>query len=159
MEKVLLAIAAGIIINSPAMAEMKRNHGSTAKMEDVKHQMETLEAKADGFDVSFDISTHNEYQMMMKAMKMGFMKPTADTTHHIAVSIKKGGIKVEDAAVNMKVISPDGKEDTPMLTYNPDMMAQYVGHFNMREKGKYQVIILFKVGEDTHQGGVYYEIK
>lgn len=34
MGKVLLAIAAGIIINSPAMAEMKHNHGSTAKMED-----------------------------------------------------------------------------------------------------------------------------
>lgn len=165
MKKLFAAVIATAFLGSAgsvAFAEMDHSMGSKgpmAKMEDMKHQMDTLEAKIDGFDVSFDFMTHNDYQKMMKMMKMEFMKPATDNTHHIAVSIKKDAINVEDAAVNMKVISPDGKEETHMLTYNPDMMAQYVGHFNMREKGKYQVIILFKVGEDTHQGGVYYEIK
>lgn len=159
MKKVLLAIAMGIIINSPAMAEMKHDHGSMAKMEGMKHQMDTLEAKADGFDLSLDIMTHKDYQKMMKAMKMDFMKPASGTTHHIALSIRKDNKKIDDAAVNMKVVSPDGKEETQMLTYNPDMMFQYVGHFNMQKKGKYQVMILFKTGEEKHQGGVYYEVK
>ena len=61
--------------------------------------------------------------------------------------------------MNMKVISPDGKGETHVLTYNPDMMYQYVGHFNMPKKWKYQALILFKTGGEKHQGGVYYEVK
>lgn len=159
MKKLFLAIALTTAAAFPALAGMQHDHSSMAKAEDMSHKMETLETKADGFDVSFDIITHKDYQNMMKVMKMGFMKPASGTTHHIAVSIRKDNKKIEDAAVNMKVVSPDGKEETHMLTYNSDMMYQYVGHFNMPQKGKYQVMILFKTGEEKHQGGVYYEVK
>ena len=160
MKKLFLAIALTTAAAFPVSAEMKHEHSMPmSKMDDMKHQMDTLEEKIDGFDVSFDIMTHKDYQKMMTAMKMDFMKPSTGTTHHIAVSIRKDNKKIEDAAVNMKVISPDGKEETCILTYNPDMMSQYVGHFNMPKKGKYQALVLFKIGEEKHQGGVYYEIK
>lgn len=159
MKKLFLTIALTTAVAFPVLAGMQHEHSSMAKTEDLSHKMETLETKADGFDVSFDIMTHKDYQNMMKVMKMDFMKPASGTTHHIAVSIRKDNKKIEDAAVNMKVISPDGKEETNMLSFNPDMMNQYVGHFNMAKKGKYQVMILFKTGEEKHQGGVYYEIK
>ena len=160
MKKLFLAIALMFTALFPVSAEMKHEHSMPmSKMEDMKHQMDTIEEKIDGFDVSFGIMTHKGYQNMMKVMKMGFMKPASGTTHHIAVSIRKDNKKIEDAAVNMKVVSPDGKEETHVLTYNPDMMYQYVGHVNMPKKGKYQALILFKTGEEKHQGGVYYEIK
>ena len=163
MKKMFLAITLISVTSIPAFAGMQHEHSGhsmqTAKMEDMKHQMDTLEVNADGFAVSFDIMTHKDYQKMMKAMKMEPMKTATGTTHHIAVSIRKDNKKIEDAAVNMKVISPGGKEETNMLSFNPDMMNQYVGHFNMPKKGKYQVMILFKTGEEKHQGGVYYEIK
>lgn len=164
MKKLFLAIALTTAATFPVYAAMDHDHSSshsmqTAKMEDMKHQMDTLETRIDGFDVSLDIMTHRDYQKMMKVMKMDFMKPTSGTTHHIAATIRKGGNKVEDAAVNIKIISPDGKEEIHLLTYNPDMMSQYVAHFNMPKKGKYQALILFKTGEEKHQGGVYYEVK
>ena len=160
MKKLFLAIALMFAASFPVFAGMKHEHSMPmSRMEDMKHQMDTLETKADEFDLSLDIMTHKDYQKMMKVMKMGPMKASSETTHHIAVSISKDNKKVDDAVVNMKVISPDGKEETHVLTYNPDMMYQYVGHFNMPKKGKYQALILFKTGEEKHQGGVYYEVK
>jgi len=160
MKKLFLAIALIFSASFPVFAGMKYEHSMPmSRMEDMKHQMDTLETKADEFDLSLDIMTHKDYQKMMKVMKMGPMKASSETSHHIAVSISKDNKKVDDAVVNMKVISPDGKEETHVLTYNPDMMYQYVGHFNMPNKGKYQALILFKTGEEKHQGGVYYEVK
>ena len=164
MKKLFLAIALMFTASFPVFAGMEHEHSSShsmpmSKMEDMKHQKDTIETKFDGFNVSLDIMTHKDYQKVMKVMKMEPMKATAGTTHHIALSIRKDNKKVDDAAVNMKVISPDGKEEILTLSFNSDMMNQSVGHFNMQKKGKYQLAVSFKVGNDSHQGGLYYEIK
>lgn len=159
MKKLFLTIALMVTASFPALAGMQHDHSSMVKVEDMSHKMETLETKADGFDVSFDIMPHKDYQKMMKEMKMEPIKATAGTTHHAAVTVRKDGKRIEDAVASLKVIGPDKKEETHELTYNPDMMNQYVGHFNMLKKGKYQALILFKTGEEKHQGGVHYEVK
>jgi hypothetical protein len=147
-------------MSSSVSAEMERHPSSHAKpIAEAGHKMETLEAKVDGFDVSFDIMTHKAYQDMMTKMKMDFMKPASGTTHHIAVTIRKEGQKVEDAKVEAKVVAPDGTEVTKKLPYNPDMMYQYVGHFHMAQKGKYQVLVTFEIGKERHQGKVVYEVR
>src|SRR3972149_517292 len=115
MKKMFLAITLISVTSIPAFAGMQHEHSGhsmqTAKMEDMKHQTETFETKIGGYGISLDIMTHRDYQNMMKAMKMEFMKPASGTTHHIAVTIRKGVEKVEDAVVNLKVVSPDGKEE------------------------------------------------
>lgn len=154
MKKLFLPITLATIAASfPVFGEMKHEHSMPMS------KMEALETKADGFDISFDIMTHKDYQKMMKRMKMEPMKAEAGTTHHVAVTIIKDGNRIEDAEANLKVISPDKKEETHALTYNLDMMSQYVGHFNMSKKGKYQFLITFDAGKEKHQGLVYYEVK
>ncbi len=160
MKKLFLAIALMFTASFPIFAEMKHEHSMPmSKMEDMKHEMDTIETKIDGLDVSLDIMTHKDYQKMMKVMKMEPTKPDSGTTHHIAVTVRKDGSKVEDASVAIKVASPDGKDDSREMPYNRDMMSQYTGHFNMQKKGKYQLLITFEVGREKHQGVVHYEVK
>ncbi len=121
--------------------------------------MDALETKIGGYDVGLDIMTHKDYQNMMKAMKMTYMNPTPGTSHHIAVTIRKDGSKIENAVLSLKVTGPDGVEETRAMPYNQDMMFQHTGHFSMSKKGKYQLAVSFKVGTETHQGLVHYEVK
>ena len=160
MKKLFLAIGLMVTTSFPVSAEKKHEHSMPmSKMEDMKHQMDTLEVNADGFAVSFDIMTHKDYQKMMKAMKMTYMNPTPGTSHHIAVTIRKDGSKIENAVLNLKVTGPGGVEEAKSMPYNQDMMFQHTGHFSMSKKGKYQLAVSFKVGAETHQGVVHYEVK
>lgn len=160
MKKLFLAIALMVTASFPVLAGMKHEHSMPmTKMEDMKHEMDTLETKIDGYDISLDIMTHKDYQKMMKVMKMEPMKTASGTTHHVAVTLRKDGSKVEDAAVAIKVTSPVGKDESREMHYNMDMMSQYTGHFNLQKKGKYQLAVSFKVGNETHQRVVHYEVK
>jgi hypothetical protein len=40
-----------------------------------------------------------------------------------------------------------------------ESMKSYDAYFDLKEKGKYQVLILFKVGEQKRTAGIYHEIK
>lgn len=146
MKKLFLTIGILAALLFPAFAEMG-------------HKTATQCAMIDNFDLCFDIMPHKDYQKMMKGMKMEPMKAEAGTTHHVAVTIRKDGKGIEDAEANLKAISPSKKEETHTLTYNPDMMSQYVGHFNMPKKGKYQVMITFESGKEKHRGGIFYDVK
>jgi len=46
----------------------------------------------------------------------------------------------------MKVVDPQGKDQIKPLKYD-DMMKSYDAFFNLKDKGKYQVMILFKTGD------------
>ena len=41
----------------------------------------------------------------------------------------------------------------------PKIDGSYDAYFDLKDKGKYQVLILFKVGEEKRTAGIYYEIK
>lgn len=160
MKKLFLAIALTTATALPAISGMQHDRSMPmSKMEDMKHEMDTIETKIGRLDVTLDIMTHKDYQKMMKVMKMEPMETASGTTHRIAVTVRKDGSKVEDAAIVIKVTSPDGKDDSREMPYNRDMMFQYTGHFNMQKKGKYQLLISLEVGKEKHQGGVYYEVK
>lgn len=146
MKKLFLTIGILAALLFPAFAEMG-------------HKTATQCAMIDNFDLCFDIMPHKDYQKMMKGMKMEPMKAAADTTHHVAVTIRKDGIKIKDASANLKAVSPDGREESRVLSYNPDMMSQHVGHFNMPKKGKYQLVITFESGKEKHRGGIFYDVK
>lgn len=61
-------------------------------------------------------------------------------THHVMIEVfdPMDGSTVSDALVELRAISPSGKELTVEL--NP-MMAQYGGDLNFSEKGEYQLNI------------------
>ena len=58
----------------------------------------------------------------------------------------------------MKVIDPKGKDQVKSMKYE-EMMKSYDAYFNLKEKGKYQVMILFKIEEQKRTAGIYYELK
>ena len=96
---------------------------------------------------------------MLKDMKM---KEDVEpgTTHNITVTLKddKTQKEITDAQITMKVVDPKGKDQIKTLKYEGEMKS-YDAYFNLPEKGKYQVMVLFKVGEQKRTAGIYYEIK
>ena len=51
-----------------------------------------------------------------------------------------------------------GKSEVKLLDFTVGM-NQYAGDFALSEKGRYQVLILFKSGEKKHAAGFYYALK
>lgn len=122
-------------------------------------KMDTRDVLVEGVKVTFQIMVNEEHKKMLKDMKM---KEDVEpgTTHNITVTLKdeKTQKEVTDAQINMKVIDPKGKDQIKALKYE-GMMKSYDAYFNLPEKGKYQVMILFKIGEKKSTAGIYYDVK
>jgi hypothetical protein len=122
-------------------------------------KMETKEVLVEGVKVTFQMMANDEHRKMLKEMKMK-EDIQAGTTHNITVTLKdeKTQKEITDAQINMKVVDPKGKDQIKALKYEGDMKS-YDAYFNMPEKGKYQVMILFKIGDQKKTAGIYYELK
>lgn len=96
--------------------------------------------RVDGYDVSFHV---------MKA------KPGKEMggSHDFMIKVEKDGKPVK-VVMNTKVVHPNGKSETKKTMKMGDwMMAGY----DLGEKGKYQLMILFKTADGKkHKAGVYY---
>jgi len=122
-------------------------------------KMDTKEVIVEGVKVTFEVMANDEHRKMLQDMKMKEdIEP--GTTHNITVLLKdqKTQKEITDAQVNMKVVDPKGKDQVKALKYD-EMMKSYDGYFNLPEKGKYQVMILFKTGDQKKTAGIYYEVK
>ncbi len=158
MRKLLIMTAVFVFglffISSGSMAQ--HMHGG---MGGGSMKMDTREVLVEGVKVTFQIMANDEHMKMLKDMKMKEdIEP--GTTHNITVTLKdeKSQKDITDAAVNMKVVDPAGKDQIKTLKYE-DMMKSYDGFFNLKEKGKYQVMLLFKTGDLKKTAGIYYEVK
>ena len=122
-------------------------------------KMDTKEVLVEGTKVTFEIMSNDEHLKMLKDMKMK-EDIESGTTHNITVTLKdeKSQKDITGATVNMKVVDPAGKDQIKPLKYD-DSMKSYDVYFNLKEKGTYQVIILFKAGEKKSSAGIYYEVK
>jgi hypothetical protein len=122
-------------------------------------KMDTKEVLVEGVKVVFQIMPNQEHQKMLKDMKMK-EQVEPRTTHNITVTLKdeKTQKEIPDAQINMKVVDPKGKDQVKALKYEGEMKS-YDGYFNLPDKGKYQVMILFKTGDQKKTAGIYYEIK
>lgn len=149
---VLMASVAGLFIFSSA-SFAQHGHGATSM------KMETKDVLVEGVKVSFMIMTNAEHKKMLKEMKMkDDIEP--GTTHNITVTLKDGKTdkEITNAEVQMKVVDPKGKDQIKPLKYEGEMMS-YDAYFNLKEKGKYQVMLLFKTGEKRGTAGIHYEVK
>ena len=142
-----------LILSSVSMAQ----HGGM-KMGGEPMKMDSKEVVVEGVKVIFQIMTNEEHKKMMKDMKMkGEIE--AGTTHIIGVTLKdeKTQKEITNAEVNMKVGDPKGKDQIKALKFE-EMMKSYEAFFNLPEKGKYQVMVLFKVGDQKKTAGVYWDL-
>jgi hypothetical protein len=122
-------------------------------------KMDTKEVIVEGVKVTFQIMENDEHRKMLKDMKMKEdIEP--GTTHNITVTLKdeKTQKEITNAQITMKVVDPKGQDQIKSLKYE-EAMKTYDAYFKLSDKGKYQVIILFKVGEQKRTAGIYYEIK
>jgi len=136
-----------------SLAQHSHGHGATSM------KMDTREVIVEGVKVIFQIMNNEEHKKMLKDMKMKEdIEP--GTTHNITVTLKdeKAQKEITNAQVNMKLVDPKGKDQIKTLRYE-ETMKSYDAYFNLKEKGKHQVMILFKVGEQKRTAGIYYEIK
>jgi hypothetical protein len=122
-------------------------------------KMDTREVLVEGVKVTFQIMANGEHQKMLKDMKMK-EEVESGTTHNITVTLKdeKSQKEIGDAQVTMKVVDPKGKDQIKDMRYE-GMMKSYDAYFNLPDKGKYQVMVLVKKGDQKIPAGVYYEIK
>jgi hypothetical protein len=142
-------------LSSVSLAQ--HSHGGMSTGTPMK--MDTKEVLVEGVKVTFQIMANNEHQKMLKDMKMKEdIEP--GTTHNITVILKDDKTKKEisGAQINMKVVDPKGKDQIKALKYE-SMMMSYDAYFNLQEKGKHQVMVLFKIGKQKRTAGIYYETK
>ena len=144
----------GLFVFSTAFAQHQHGGMSGGGM-----KMESKDVLVEGVKVSFMVMANENHKKMLKDMNMK-EDIEAGSTHNITVALKdeKTQKEITDAQVNMKVVDPKGKDQVKPLKYE-EAMKSYDAYFNLPEKGKYQIIILFKVGEQKRTAGIYHEIK
>jgi len=135
----------------------QHSHGGMSMGTPMK--MDTKEVLVEGVKVSFQIMANVDHKKMLKDMKMK-EDIESGTTHNITVTLKdeKSQKEITDAQITMKVVDPKGKDQIKTLKYEGEMKS-YDAYFNLPEKGKYQVMVLFKVGEQKKTAGIYYDVK
>lgn len=150
-----LLVVGVFFLSSVSLAQ--HSHGGMSMGTPMK--MDTKEVLVEGVKVTFQIMPNDEHKKMLKDMKMK-EDIEAGTTHNITVALKdeKTQKEITDAQINMKVVDPKGKDQIKALKYEGDMKS-YDAYFNLPEKGKYQVMVLFKVRDQKKTAGIYYEIK
>jgi hypothetical protein len=153
---VSLVVIMGLLV-LPSLSMAQHSHGGMSMGTPMK--MDTREVIVEGVKVTFQIMDNQEHKKMLKDMKMK-EDIESGTTHNITVTLKdeKAQKEITDAQINMKVVDPKGKDQIKTLKYEGEMKS-YDAYFNLKEKGKYQVMVLFKVGEQKRTAGIYYEVK
>jgi hypothetical protein len=141
----------------PALSSAQHVHGQGAGGSSMK--MDTREVLVEGLKVTFQIMANAEHLKMLKDMKM---KDDIEqgTTHNVTVLLTDQATQkqITDAAVSMKVVDPKGKDQIKNLKFESSMKS-YDGYFNLPEKGKYELLVLIKAGDQKKTAGVYYELK
>ena len=145
----LLVVVVGLFVLS-SFSLAQHGHGGMSKGEGMK--METKDVIVEGIKVSFMVMLNENHKKMLADMKMKEdIEP--GTTHNITVILKddKTQKEITDAQINMKVVDPKGKDQIKTLKYE-EAMKSYDAYFNLPDKGKYQVMILFKTGDQKKTG-------
>jgi len=153
----ITAAAAGLAIPSVTLAQHAHGHGAAAGGGAMK--MDTREVLVEGVQVVFQIMTNAEHKKMLSDMKSN-EEPEKGTTHNVAVVLTDEKTKKEimDAQVKMKLLDPKGGEQVKSLRAS-EAMKSFDNYFNLPDKGQYQLLVAFKVGDQTRNAGVYYDRK
>lgn|SRR5574341_79521 len=132
--------------------------------EDKSTSTNTKELSIDGYKVTFKILPGKVFLEKVKKMdkelakgEEAMLKMDKTMTHHFFVTITDENTKKEitDATVKVKVISPKKEDQIKSTMY---MSNHFCHYYKMAEKGKYEVLVVFKIKDKVHKGGFYWEI-
>jgi hypothetical protein len=157
--KKLLSVLGILVVGVFFLSSVSLAQHSHGGMSGGSMKMETKDVIVEGIKVSFMVMANENHKKMLADMKMKEdIEP--GSTHNITVILKddKTQKEITDAQINMKVVDPKGKDQIKPLKYEGEMKS-YDAYFNLPEKGKYQIMILAKVGEKKTTAGIYYEVK
>jgi hypothetical protein len=153
-----LALAVAVVyVLLPGYSSAQHTHGHGSGGGGMK--MDTREVLVEGVKVTFQVMANAEHRKMLKDMKMKD-DIESGTTHNVTVVLtdQSSQKEITDAAVSMKVVDPKGKDQIKSLKYESSMKS-YDGYFSMPEKGKYELLVLIKAGDQKKTAGTYYELK
>jgi hypothetical protein len=142
----LIILVTFLVLLTPLLLQASDDHSShgnqAPSIASQQQQDMFLEKKViDGYDVSFHVMKASE------DMQHG-------GSHNFMVKIEEHGKVLGDVVINSKVIDPDGKTASKGLIKMGDW---YMNGYNLGNKGRYQLMILFKtIDGKKHKGGVYY---
>src|SRR4030067_3015908 len=145
--KKLLSVLGILVVGLFVLSSVSLAQHGGMKMDSGGMKRETKDVLVEGVKVSFMVMANESHKKMLKDMKMKEdIEP--GTTHNITVILKdeKTQKEITDAEIQMKVVDPKGKDQIKALKYEGEMKS-YDAYFNLPEKGKYQIMILAKVGE------------
>lgn len=145
----------GLLVPGVSWAQHGHGHGASG----TGMKMETREVLVEGVKVAFQIMANAEHRKMLKDMAMkDDIEP--GTTHNVTVVLTDQATQKEitDAAVSMKVVPPEGKDQIKRLKYESSMKS-YDAYFNLTQKGKYELLVLIRTGDQKKTAGIYYELK
>ncbi|MCX5886373.1 MAG: hypothetical protein NT096_10775 [Proteobacteria bacterium] len=164
--RTFMVLCAAILFFSPSLwaemqmggMEMGKEKKEPSKMVMTPKTAFVKEVLIEGVKAKFEVMTMAEHKKMMEDMKMEMEMGDKSATHHIAVTFydEKTGKETGNAQVKMKVVSPGKKDQIKMLTYMPEM-KHYGNDFTLSEKERYEIMILFKIGDKERKGGIYYD--
>ena len=151
----IIAVSVLVFSTVGSVSLAQHSHGG---MSGSAMKMDTKEVLVEGTKVTFQIMANAEHQKMLKDMKMK-EDIEAGTTHNITVTLKdeKSQKEITNAEITMKVVDPKGKDQIKTLKYEKDMKS-FDAYFSLPEKGKYQVMVLVKQGEQKKTAGIYYDV-
>jgi len=157
-KNIWLALSIAVVsILVPALSAAQHTHGHGSGGGGMK--MDTREVLVEGVKVTFQIMPNAEHRKMLKDMKMKD-DIEAGTTHNVTIILtdQSSQKEITDAAVSMKVVDPNGKDQIKSLKYESSMKS-YDGYFSMPEKGRYEMLVLVKSGDQKRTAGIYYELQ
>ena len=122
-----------------------KNHGSGTKPE--SKAMEKTSPGGTFEHTMIEKNIRAEFQIMSLASMN--MKDPNGGTHHVMVKLFHDSMNhpIKDAVGKVKIIKPDGKEQTNSLkNYN----GIFAANFSVKKTGRYGVICLVKVDEEKY---------
>jgi hypothetical protein len=153
-----LVLGAGVLgMLIPCVAWAQHGHGPGSGAGSMK--MDTREVLVEGIKVTFQIMANAEHRKMLKDMKMtDDIEP--GTTHNVTVVLTDPSTQKEitDAAVSMKVVDPKAGDQIKSLKYESSMKS-YDAYFSLTEKGRYDLLVLIKTGDQKRTAGIRYEVQ
>ncbi len=142
----------------PTSALAQHGHGESAARPQPAMKMASTDVFADGIEATFMVMMNQNHKMMLKNMNMKEdIEP--GTTHNIMILVKdeKSGKEFDNIPVTIKMTDPSDNEQTKTGSYKA-MMRTYDAYFTMREKGKYQIRVLFETQGLKRSIGISYEL-
>lgn len=126
-------------------------------------QSSTIVKKAGTTQVTFDITPMAAHHKMMESMNMP-MNHSNNTSHYVMVTLMDENKQLlKDIPIKIKAIGPDGKNlgdeaGLPMETMSGDGMFHYGHGFDFKTPGKYQILVMFKQGDQVLSTGIEWEL-